>query len=242
MTTRPIIFSAPMVRALLAGRKMQTRRLLRVPPAQAARLDIEQGYPDPGIGAGGYLKAPSRDGETVERVYPFCEAGDRLWVKESHRLVECDCTETCRVTGRVWYEADASGYHECNLNRLRPSIFMPRWASRLTLDVTAVRVERLLDISEADAEAESFRAGPIGEPLPETPIGDGWTISSPGAWASAAGHFQSTWAELHPEWDGYSSPWVAAITFRVLLGNVDGSDLIPVYVPRSAEAEAEAQR
>lgn len=232
MTTRPIIFSAPMVRALLDGRKTQTRRLLKIP----IHLDGEGAMPKVFQCVGVGLAAPMRDNpEHRCGVFPPWSAGDRLWVREAHRLVECDCTETCRVPGNVWYEADSSGYRECNLNRLRPGIHMPRWASRLTLEVTAVRIQRLLDITEADAEAEGFRAGPIGEPMPPRDLGGGWTISSPGAWASAAGHFQSTWADLHPEWDGYSSPWVVALTFRVLRGNVDSHELVPINISRSAE-------
>lgn len=87
--------------------------------------------------------------------------------------------------------------------------------------VTDVRVQPLLNISEDDARAEGFTDGPIGDPIAETDIGDGWTVSSPGGYASAAGHFQVYWAQLYPDWDGFSSPWVAAYTFRPILGNID---------------------
>lgn len=222
MTDRPIIFSGPMVRALIAGKKNQTRRLLKVP----SNLDMSNSWADPGIGAGGYLKAcTAGDAEIVERVYPPYSIGDVLWVRE-----------TCKYdwTDRDWrYVADGMSVcseRSCLLDTptphrwprgVVPSIHLPKWASRLTLTITDVRVQRLLDISEDDAKAEGFADGPLGDPMPERDLGDGWTISSPGGWASAAGHFQVLWQKLHPDWDGDSSPWVYALTFTVERRNID---------------------
>lgn len=221
-TARPILFSVPMIRKLLAGEKTQTRRVLKVP----ADLDPEHAWSDPGIGAGGYLKAPTiEDAEIIKRIYPRYSIGEQLWVRE-----------TCKYdwTDRDWrYTADGQsvcterGQHIETPTPTRwprsvvPSIHMPKWASRLTLTISDVRVQRLLDISEADAKAEGFADGPLGDPMPERDLGDGWTISSPGGWACAAGHFQVLWAKLNPDWDGYSSPWVVAITFTVERRNID---------------------
>ena len=94
----------------------------------------------------------------------------------------------------------------------RPSIHMPRWASRITLLVDAVRVERLQDISEADAVAEGARKSPFGE----------WTHDADKLWfGSARDSFSQLWTHLHgPDaWD--ANPWVCAITFRPVLANID---------------------
>lgn len=241
----PIIFSAPMIRALLDGRKTQTRRLLRIPP----HLDGDEAEVKHFQGAGPGLAAPMRDNPEHQcGVFPRYAIGDLLWVRETW-VVEALGSSAGRDVYEVQYPADhwcieidepddserARFLSRCYDRRRSPlpSIHMPQWASRLTLQVTDVRVQRLLDISEDDAVAEGFAPGLIGEPVPETPIGGGWTISSPGCWASAAGHFQALWAELHPHWDGYSSPWVVALTFSVLHDNIDRvrARLSPEAVP-----------
>lgn len=224
MTARPILFSAPMIRALLDGRKTQTRRLLKIP----VHLDGEEADAQHFQGVGPGLAAPMRDNPDHRcGVFPPWSIGDLLWVREAwgHDAPSLDdCRrghESDGPHGGPIYRATCNEFDHATIAKWRPGIHMPRWASRLTLRVTDVRVMRLLDITEADAAAEGFADGPIGEPMPERFLGNGWTISSPGAWASAAGHFQSTWAALHPDWDGYSSPWVVALTFAVLRANVD---------------------
>ena len=147
---RPILFSGPMVRAILEGRKTQTRRVIRNP----GRLD-------------GLMLA----GEEPDWC-PYGGKGDRLWVRETWQ--EFDRRETMLSVGYgfhptgdvmeagVGYRADidecgqvpVAGVRRTPKGPWRPSIFMPRWASRITLEVEAVRVERLHDISEGDAKAE----------------------------------------------------------------------------------------
>lgn len=235
---KPILFSAPMVRALLDGRKTQTRRVLKPQP------DEPPGFRPP-IGFS-YMTPPRHyemRGWTADqgplmrhRPLPYWQ-GDLLWVRETWRLThvgggrggnvlpfnsyELQWRATDLDVERFTFEGEDDPFIRFAADGWRPSIFMPRWASRLTLEVTNVKVERLLDISEEDAKAEGFAAGPIGDPMPETPIGGGWTISSPGGWASAAGHFQILWQEINREWDGFSSPWVVAVTFKVHRVNVD---------------------
>ena len=97
----------------------------------------------------------------------------------------------------------------------------PRVRSRLTLIVEAVKIESLLAISEDDARAEGFEAGQLNDGFGPRDFGGGCTIESPGTYASAAGMFQITWAKLHPEWGGYSSPDVVAVSFRVVKANID---------------------
>ena len=228
MTDRPIIFSAPMINALLDGRKTQTRRILKDAPAPTANMFCDRVGPT-GFQWTGEFGLPRLP---FTPPYAIC---DRLWVKETWAVGACaDSLKPrelhpgtwLRDNGGLWYRADNAepATPISPRGRTRTGRFMPRWASRVTLIVENVRVQRLLDISEDDAIAEGFADGPIGDPMPERDIGDGWTVSSPGGWASAAGHFQILWAKLHPDWDGYSSPWVVALTFRLIKANIDSPE------------------
>lgn len=214
MTDRPILFSGPMVKALLAGTKTQTRRILK--PKKHACL-LSDGWTDD------YVLDPGNR-EWLESYFPW-RAEDRLWVRETfsgkHDYDEQKWPPRAWFPkDPVWYWADGNPT-DGDWTRPKPGIHMPRWASRLTLAVTDVRVQRLLDISDEDAEAEGFKGGPLNDGFGPVDIGDGWTMESGGGWASAAGMFQITWTKLHPEWDGYSSPWVVALTFTVEQRNID---------------------
>ncbi len=132
---------------------------------------------------------------------PYGVPGDRLWVREAHRLLSCTCTEMCRVPQHVWYEADSSGYEGADMERLRPSIHMPRWASRLTLEITDVRVQRLNEISEEDSVAEGCMKG-------DEIIG----VKDP---ASARIRFHYLWESINASrapWE--SNPFVWAVSFK----------------------------
>ncbi len=148
MIERGILFSAPMVRALLAGTKSVTRRLLK------PRHDyfVEDGVPffEP------YVYAVP---ESVPVPCPYGEAGDRLFVKETWATVQSlDGVRPINLANYVplHYCADHAerGKFRENRGRVRPSIFMPRWASRITLDVVSVRCERLHEITEEEAKRE----------------------------------------------------------------------------------------
>ena len=203
MTDRPIIFSAPMVQALIEGRKTQTRRILKKGCPASRNLILPDG---PNKGAVQLNYAP----------------GNRLWVKEAWRIDGAGCrvpAEMCRLHRVVEYRAD--GY-EPDRHAERSPIFMPRWASRLTLTVSDVRVQRLQDISEADAWAEGCRRGEMndhGEPFPaDEPDPSG--IGERG-WDCAGDWFADLWNSIHgPDaWD--ANPWVVALTFDVHRGNID---------------------
>lgn len=215
MADRPIIFSAPMVRALLDGRKTQTRRVLN-PQPETFEVD----------GSECEVNAYHVHGEAVPRVaVGRCitlqklryAKGDRLYVRENFQLLSFgDYLPTKAQPADVRYAAtepcadlpaDTRGYP------WRPCIHMPRWASRLTLTVEDVRVERLQAISEADAIAEGVE-----------PVGDGWRRYGGEGVGSVAWpdySFRSLWESLHgPEsWD--ANPFVVALTFRVERGNID---------------------
>ena len=226
MTDRPIIFSGPMVQALLAGRKSQTRRVLNPQPTEqpaanchpahkprhpAPYLDAYCGEPRTSQNPRGqgrdwhWWQVDDRCGPVACRV-PYA-IGDRLWVRET----------VCWVSGwGLRYRADNDDLAEKRetgeVSCWRTSIHMPRWASRLTLTVSDVRVQRLQDISEADAIAEGVIHDGFG----------GWrghegTIGYPTAiWA-----YHHLWNSLHGPgaWD--ANPWVVALTFTVQRGNID---------------------
>jgi hypothetical protein len=168
MTDKPIVFSAPMVRALLDGRKTQTRRVLKPQPEVVTHGHV-------GALGGGcypYRWLVSEHGPTVygsnpqdfarrvaERT-PYAE-GDRLWVREQwsgpHAWRETLPRNRQRcgspTATQVWYWADGEPDHG-DWERPRSPAYMPRWASRITLLVTDVRVQRVQDISAEDAMAE----------------------------------------------------------------------------------------
>lgn len=168
MKERPILFSAPMVRAILAGQKTQTRRVVKPQGAHHLFpfLDL------PGNPTGEWAWCSSSHVVSRHIHCPYGQPGDRLWVKETW----ADLTETHGarwerfndetrryergVDPFVWYRADGDlsdkGDGNIHYAPWRPSIFMPRWASRIQLEVVSVRVERLNDISEDDCWAEGI--------------------------------------------------------------------------------------
>jgi len=194
MGDRPILFSAPMVRALLGGRKTQTRRVVnQIPHDPALR---------PGMA--GYKPAPLHLWQAAPGgpyFLPRYAVGDRLWVREAHFWVSGwgwryvadneDLTEQ-RDAGEVW--------------RTKPSIHMPRRASRITLTVTDVRVQRLHDCSEADALAEGCK-GYVSR--------GGWGGLSPQE------EYRTLWDEINGPGAWEANPWVSAYTFTVARGNID---------------------
>lgn len=201
MADKPIIFSAPMVRALLDGRKTQTRRVLKPP-----------------YGTLEYL----RDGTWRPICTKFFK-GDRLYVREAHYIT--DDGDSGYAAFAEDQEGVAAHFAEMqtlmasypNIDwskhlRLRPSIHMPRWASRLTLIVTDVRVQRLHEISEADAVAEGIDRH--GDRF------SGYGKASD-QWMGAIDSFASLWISIHgtEAWD--ANPWVCAITFTAHRCNID---------------------
>lgn len=166
MASRPILFSGPMVRAILGGRKTQTRRTLRGTPSLTGQPEQVDGQTPHICGDSGWHFRRG-DGRCEWHIAcPYGQPGDKLWVRETWgardirgcsapRIADIDT-----VNDRVEYRADGmpdDGRHWF------PSIHMPRWASRLTLEVTAVRVERLQAITEEDAIAEGVDAVPVAD-------------------------------------------------------------------------------
>jgi len=162
MRERPILFSGPIVRALLDGRKTQTRRVVKPqPPAGCEYTGCDSGrfalcFAEGTGGSGNPVCVPPRPNhQTHQLACPFGVPGDRLWVRETwQRIGGVEGTPEHTV-----YRANGGDFSDYSTEdgdpfRWRPSIHMPRAASRITLEITDVRVERLQAISEEDARAE----------------------------------------------------------------------------------------
>ncbi len=240
MKERPILFSGPMVRALLDGSKTQTRRVCKPQPIADARF----------VG-GHHLPATKRSpGQeiSVEAPYvhiacPYGQPGDRLWVRESWQFY--DWTEDGQPCVRfaadnaskwplripeeqadrlteIWAGlSDPENYsidNHARDRRWRPSIHMPRWVSRITLEITSVRVERLQDISEADAAAEGLtfsakaRRSEDCMGIYELRMPDGKSHFND----NACDLFRTLWEQINGPDSWAANPWVWAIEFRRL--------------------------
>ncbi|MES2175088.1 MAG: hypothetical protein V4523_14235 [Pseudomonadota bacterium] len=221
MTDRAILFSAPMIEALLSGRKTQTRRILSLPPAPEHLGEWQAStVGGPGVYDGKGRETPeypcvwhSRTGAVV---CPRFAVGDRLWVREAWRTHKAyDDLKPSEMGGEetVWPELDRDNGHAHG--RYRHARFMPRWASRLTLIVTDVRVERLQDCSEADAWAEGLLRHP-GTGGAYVIIGD-LTLGAD----SAPYCYRMLWDHINGAGAWAANPWIVAISFDVRKGNID---------------------
>lgn len=204
MKERPILFSSPMVRAILEGRKTQTRRVIADQENDWASV-----HPDgSGLGWIAWAPKPETAAFTV-KAYPGEDGfkcphgvpGDRLWVRETWLDISehgFDAGGGEHFYNKVAYRA--SNDPVTNGSPWRPSIFMPRWASRITLEITGVRVQRVQEISEEDANAEGV--------VPAVP-----TVKLLGEYRVAYKHL---WDSLNAKrgygWD--KNPWVWVIEFK----------------------------
>lgn len=213
MADKPIIFSAPMVRALLDGRKTQTRRILLIIKGLTLNDIITEGIKDPT----GYNAALHQ--LRVPRYAP----GDRLWVRETWSAIMDGGWTIADARRRMFgekivYRADGNAYEDGD--GWWPSIHMPREFSRLTLTVTDVRVQRLQEISEADARAEGIERLRSGRGFYDPTVCRAAVRF--GEWTSTARQgFSRLWNSIHgPDaWD--ANPWVLAYSFTVQRGNID---------------------
>jgi len=154
-SSKPILFSAPMVRALLDGSKTQTRRILKV-PSGADFFSFDEAVDTEGIHHGPAAWFVDQDDLGLAPLFcPYGQAGGTLWVRETWARNWNQLSET-RMDRSYVYRADGEARAMDNGTELpwRPSIHMPRLASRITLEITAVRVERLNQISLSDVRAE----------------------------------------------------------------------------------------
>lgn len=204
MIERGILVSAPMVKAILAGTKTQTRRALRPQPPDNACPPGWRWQVVPGGTWAPFDTGSSRRAFTIGRCR-YGTPGDRLWVRETCSAFELpDGLDVVRYVAdggtRPIEDTEAAAEAWVKLNHyggrgkghVVPAIHMPRWASRITLEVTEVRVERLRAISEADAQAEGAND----------------------ATGSHREHYAAIWAAINGPgaWD--ANPWVWAVSFR----------------------------
>lgn len=233
MKDRPILFSAPMVRALLDGRKTQTRRVLKPQPERVGNSTILQYR--------GGLYQPERLplNSNLFDLCPYGKPGDRLWVRETFRLTDAfdpdspaQVAESCIDAGYktpwapIQYEVDGAkrDWHHVGTpphdgtspkaGKTRVSIHMPRWASRILLEIVSVRMEQLHDLSETDAIAEGIEQMPCEVPntrlwrnyRPE----NGWTprVCIP------QNSFRSLWESINGVESWADNLWVWVVEFK----------------------------
>ena len=209
MAERPILFSSPMIRALLDGRKTQTRRVVKLFDGNHADKAgcFRRGYDEE---PGEWMQYAAAGAWVPVRV-PYA-VGDTLWVRETWAGDEdCGCVYRADHPTADLKRGDLDE-GEQQIRRWNPSIFMPRWASRLTLLVTDVRVQRVQEISEEDARAEGLVRWTDPPRVPDVHYG----IAHADVWEMDP---RKTFARL---WDSInakrapwaSNPWVFAITFE----------------------------
>lgn len=219
MKERPILFSAPMVRAIIDGRKTQTRRVVKPQPALNGNwmewchkgvLITEQNVAWHPF-AEGFPRALASKG--LGYLCPYGQPGDRLWVRETwmpdgprdgtwddFAFFGCKGSpfsmipEQYRTPAHVIHRASWDG---SEMTGWKPSIHMPRWASRITLEITGVRVERLKDISDADAAAEGFVDEGTGR-----------------EWKSGRQRFGELWESINGPGSWNANPWVWVVEFK----------------------------
>lgn len=214
-----MIFNGEMVRAILDGRKTQTRRIMKIQPSDGFHpthngydLDLNAHWYTPGVvDKNGYLQPAKKEvfgvaDENEGYTCPFGSVGDRIWVRETWN----------KYGGLLTYRADYDWIEDmkkemaCHESypKWHPSIHMPRWASRITLDITCVRVERLNSISQKDAQAEGMEL-------------TGWrpTYSDPdsgGEVWTPYDNFAQLWESIYGEESWKANPWVWVIEFKVV--------------------------
>lgn len=218
MADKGIIFSAPMVRALLAGTKTQTRRLIHTTAKEMAPGQI-------------LIFEGPRFGGTAYRFAPTYEAGDRLYVREhwktsadfndvAPRDLPRDCSILTLADNTVATKAFRPPW-----GKHRQGMHMPRWASRLTLTVSEVRVQRLQEISEEDAIAEGLIPYHMEAPPGLSITCWHWlpNVDDEETYTPAAAAYRALWNSLHTtpgeRWE--DNPFVVAVSFDVRKGNID---------------------
>jgi hypothetical protein len=215
MKERGMIFNDEMVRAILDGRKTQTRRIMTPQPAD----DIKRGaFPNPNF-IGWISSLKHKNGGTTAHFCPFGTVGDRIWVRETYQgpLFDYEHMEAYLEDRSKFekpefcvYRADgkpAPEFYDADDNLhcfWRPSIHMPRWASRILLEITDLRVERLHDMSEEDAKAEGASPATYKITPPEAVYRVG---------------FGDIWRSIYGEENWLSNPWVWVIEFKRIDGD-----------------------
>jgi len=194
---RPIIFKAEMVNAILEGRKTQTRRIMKYQPTQMPDLSIlslDRALTKKVCVASWFEE--EGEGSHCACICSYGKPGDRLWVRETF----------ADIGPRLTFRADLKDGAHCKVKRWTPSIFMPRCDSRIQLEITDIRVERLNDISGDDAKAE----GVEWEPLGWIHYGDSSRRKS-----SSVQSFQTLWESINGP-NSFDDKWIWVIEFKMI--------------------------
>lgn len=204
MKERPILFSAPMVRALLNCTKSQTRRIVK--PSHIK-------FFEPSMNA-----SLERSPTLATAFCPYGQPGDRLWVRETWQgpLIDEELEEEFHQSPDYFKKPEFCAYRATDtLDAInadgealgwRPSIHMPRWASRILLEITAVRIERLADISKDDAMAEGIVLQPDG--------GFGLADSTHYNFSDPTDSYCSLWESINGAGAWFANPWVWVVEFQ----------------------------
>lgn len=202
MKERPILFSGPIVRAILDGRKTVTRRLVKPQPTLA--LDTRANA------SGAFIDRREVDAHSIADVVVKCphgQPGDRLWVRETFAADVPGCERGLSYRAD---HVDSRGDGPAHPMRWRPSIYMPRWASRITLEVVDVHVERLHEVTEEDAAREGVeRFGPLWVNYSGNPC-------DPRSSKCAREAFATLWESINGPGAWAANPWVWRVEFRRL--------------------------
>lgn len=230
---RPILFSGPMVRAILDGTKTQTRRIVKPQPVDISELrDMEDDGPLQTFIESGVLRTPARWGSHPVPC-PYGAPGDRLWVRETFGIYDGEGFEHVGIP-----KEKPRGFHvvwgaDCSpavleVFRFRPSIHMPRWASRTLLEIVSVRVERLNDITEEGATKEGI---PCIKPTPSERrhgIEDGvylvpglsQSTGQPRWNCTAKAAFGDLWQSINGPGSWDANPYVWVVEFKRIGGDL----------------------
>ncbi len=228
---RPILFNSSMVRSILSGQKTVTRRLVKgnqIPSRSKSNspehqwIAVVQDHPRWGFAAFGATEQECAAELALYGGCPYGRRGDRLWVRETWAAdaqVDAVAPRDLSQGEPIHYPADGvvrqTGCAMLTTGKGRPSIHMPRWASRILLEITDVRVERLQDISEGQAQAEGI-VGVAFRPDDGWPICTGYMVGpddgKAGLETTAAKAFAGLWKSTGGDWD--ANPWVWVVEFK----------------------------
>ncbi|QLP54402.1 morphogenetic protein [Enterobacter hormaechei] len=224
---RGMIFNDEMVRAILYGRKTQTRRIMKVQPDTpefGLRRIIESSIANE-IGMYFWSQEDARGIKARSKQFfcPFGDVGDRIWVRET--WAEAGASAPDLTLYRANYPAHVPTHYEnvppAEDVRWTPSIHMPRWASRIVLEITGVRVERLNSISETDAEAEGIDMEALFDSQDCYDCIAGHNMTGR---PTATGAFKYLWESIYGSDSWYANPWVWVIEFKRIEGDGYATD------------------
>ncbi|EPM0703386.1 hypothetical protein WJE11_001914 [Klebsiella aerogenes] len=234
MKERGMIFNSEMVRAILDGRKTQTRRIMKVQPKPCNHANWPDYSPDPQWKSypGGWCCAVCANGTTIDHRHhakgitcPYGTVGDRIWVRETfqgplfdYEQMESYLEDSSKFENPEFCQYAADGkpapeYYDADDNLRhgwRPSIHMPRWASRILLEITNIGIQRIHSISQNDAAREG---------LMRLPVTGRYCINQGDQYFGGASHdarevFSWMWQSIYGEESWNANPWVWVIEFK----------------------------